>query len=163
MLENAKFRSASDENTYMSLEEALKQAIDYIKEEPQAEYDVIVGSDSLWRAWHTVFATVFAVHRKGKGARFWYTKSKEKYPKNIPVRLMREAADSVELMQALYDSEIMLLVPEDNFSVHVDVGQKGESRQVINEVLGYVQGQGFHCEHKPNAAVGSICADRITK
>ena len=163
MLETAKFRSASDDKTYLTFEEALAQAIAYINEDKEAEYDVIVGSDSLWRPWHTVFATVFAVHRKGKGARFWYTKSKEKYPKNIPVRLMREASDSVELMQALYDSEIIGLVPEDNFSIHVDVGSKGESRHVINEIIGYVTGQGMKCEYKPEASVGSIVADRITK
>lgn len=163
MLETAKFRSASDDKTYLTFEEALTQAIAYINEDKEAEYDVIVGSDSLWRPWHTVFATVFAVHRKGKGARFWYTKSKEKYPKNIPVRLMREASDSVELMQALYDSEIIGLVPEDNFSVHCDVGAKGESRQVINEIVGYVTGQGLKCEYKPGSAVATTCADKCVR
>lgn len=163
MLETAKFRSASDDQTYLTFNEALKQAITYINEDTESEYDVIVGSDSLWRPWHTVFATVFAVHRKGKGARFWYVRSKEKFPRSIPVRLMREASDSVELMQALYNSEIMLLVPEENFSVHCDVGSKGESRCVINEIVGYVTGQGLKCEYKPFASIGSIVADKITK
>ena len=163
MLETAKFRSASDENTYLALEEALKQAIAYIEEDKEAEYDVIVGSDSLWRPWITVFATVFAVHRKGKGARFWYTKSKEKHPRSIPMRLMREASDSVELMQALYDSNIMLLVPEENFSVQIDVGENGDSRSVIKDIIGFVSGQGLKCEYKPDSSIASIVADRITK
>lgn len=163
MLETAKFRSASDDNTYLTFEEALKQAIAYINEDKEEEYDVIVGSDSLWRPAQTIFATVFAVHRKGKGARFWYTKSKEKFPKNIPVRLMREASDSVELMQALYDSEIMLLVPEDNFSVHVDCGNHGESKCVINEIIGFVTGQGLKCEYKPGSAVATTCADKCVR
>ena len=162
MLKDARFRSASSKEN-LTLDKAIKQATEYIKEDKDAEYDIIVGSDSLWRSSITVFATVFAVHRKGKGARFWYTKSKEKFPRSIPVRLMREATDSVELMQYLYDNEIIDLVPEDNFSVHVDVGAKGESRQVINEIIGYVTGLGLKCECKPEASVGSIVADRITK
>lgn len=163
MLETAKFRSASDDQTYLTFNEALKQAIDYINEDTESEYEVMVGSDSLWRPWHTVFATVFAVHRKGKGARFWYVRSKEKFPRNIPVRLKKEANDSVELMQALYDSEIMLLVPEENFSVHIDVGQNGESKQVINEIVGFVTGQGLKCEYKPNSAVATTCADKCVR
>ena len=163
MLETAKFRSASDDQTYLTFEQSLQQAIDYINEDKEAEYAIMVGSDSLWRPWHTVFATVFAVHRKGKGARFWYTRSKEKFPRNIPVRLMKEANDSVEVMRAIYESELMLMVPEENFSIHIDVGNHGESKQVINEIVGFVTGQGFECEYKPNSACATTCADKCVR
>jgi predicted RNase H-related nuclease YkuK (DUF458 family) len=163
MLERFQFRSGSNENVYLTFEEALEQAINYIKEKPDDKYNVIVGSDSLYSPCHTVFATVFAVHRIGCGARFWYAQSKEKFPRNTPVRLMREAADSVEVMLSLLSSNIARVVPKNNFSVHVDVGEKGESRTVITEIIGYVTGQGLKCEYKPNSAVAANCADRLTK
>jgi predicted RNase H-related nuclease YkuK (DUF458 family) len=148
---------------YLTFENALTQAITYIKENPSEEYSVIVGSDSLYRPYYTVFATVFSVHIIGRGARFWYRQSREKFPKNIPVRLMRETADSVEVMRALLSSDMAKLVPEENFSIHVDAGEKGESRKVITEIMGYVTGQGLKCEYKPNSVIASNCADRLTK
>jgi predicted RNase H-related nuclease YkuK (DUF458 family) len=163
MLERFRFRSGSDDKIYLTFEDALAQAISYIKENPSEEYNVIVGSDSLYRSYYTVFATVFSVHILGRGARFWYRQSREKFPKNVPVRLMRETADSVEVMQAILSSDMVKLVPQENFFIHVDAGEKGESRKVITEILGYVTGQGLKCEYKPNSAIASNCADRLTK
>jgi len=163
MLKNLKFYSGSDEKKALSFEEAMAQAVDFINENPCVKYNVIVGSDSLYRPWHTVFATVFAVHRVGMGARFWYAQSKEKFPRNIHVRLMREAADSVEIMQTLLNSQIAKLVPKDNFSVHIDAGENGESKNVITEIIGYVGAMGFKCECKPSSAIAANCADRFTK
>jgi predicted RNase H-related nuclease YkuK (DUF458 family) len=163
MLERFTFHSGSDKNIYLTFEQALCQAISYIKENPYAKYNVIVGSDSLYRPWHTIFVTVFSVHRIGYGARFWYSQSKEKFPKNINIRLIREAADSVEVMLALLNSDIVKIVPEDNFLVHADVGEKGKSRNVITEVVGYITGQGLKCKYKPEAVIAANCADRLTK
>mgnify|MGYP001559593443 CR=1 FL=1 len=160
---DAKYYSASDTDKALTFDGVVNQILDFIKDLPENQYKLIIGTDSLYRAHGTVFATVIVIHRVGKGARFWWTRTKEKFEMNLYTRIMREAQDSVELMQAIYDSEIVMYVNEEDFAVHIDAGMDGDSRRVVNDCVGYVTGLGFHCEVKPDSVVAVTVADRITK
>ena len=52
--------------------------------------------------------------------------------------------------------------PNYNLEIHVDVGEHGETRNMIKEVVGIVTGSGFVAKTKPNAYAASYVADRHT-
>ena len=157
------FRNLSTGDKEYTLQEVIKEVLLYISIDEETEYRVIVGSDSLYRAKGTVFATAIVCHRVGKGARFWYTKRKENCAMNIFARIMRETEDSINIMKKIYDSEIMLYVPEENMQIDIDAGNNGKSIKVVSSAMSYVKGSGFNGESKPNAAVATIVADKFTK
>jgi predicted RNase H-related nuclease YkuK (DUF458 family) len=47
--------------------------------------------------------------------------------------------------------------------VHVDIGQNGDTKELIREVVGWVMGSGFKVKIKPNACGATKVADRYTK
>lgn len=157
------FRNLSTGDKDYTLQEVLKEILIYINEDTTQEYRLIVGSDSLYRSKFTIFATAIVCHRVGKGAKFWYAKRKEKFTMNIYTRIMKETEDSIKIMKKVYDSEIILHIPEENMQIDIDAGNNGKSRNVVSSAMSYVIGSGFNGEAKPNAAVATIVADKFTK
>ena len=49
-----------------------------------------------------------------------------------------------------------------DFEVHVDVGSKGETKEMLQEIIGMVRGSGFEVRTKPESYGASKVADRYT-
>ncbi len=49
-----------------------------------------------------------------------------------------------------------------NLEIHVDVGEHGDTRDMIKEVVGMVTGNGFVAKTKPQAYAASYVADKHT-
>ncbi|MFZ5988689.1 MAG: ribonuclease H-like YkuK family protein, partial [Bacillota bacterium] len=49
------------------------------------------------------------------------------------------------------------------FEFHIDVGAKGETKTLINEMVGMVKGLNFEPKIKPDSYCASCFADRYTK
>jgi predicted RNase H-related nuclease YkuK (DUF458 family) len=49
-----------------------------------------------------------------------------------------------------------------NFQIHVDIGKNGETRDLINEVVGMIRGSGYEVKIKPDSYAASKVADRYT-
>ena len=69
---------------------------------------------------------------------------------------------SLELAQ-----KFMEVFPQNGISnyaleIHVDIGRVGETREMLNEVVGMVRGQGFEVKIKPEAYGAACVADRYT-
>ena len=52
---------------------------------------------------------------------------------------------------------------EPNIEIHLDVGEKGETRGIIKEVVGMVIGSGYSARIKPESYGASNVADRFTR
>jgi predicted RNase H-related nuclease YkuK (DUF458 family) len=50
-----------------------------------------------------------------------------------------------------------------NVQIHLDVGENGQTRDLIREVVGMVVGSGFDARIKPDSFGASSVADRHTK
>lgn len=158
-----KFKNISEPDKEFTIEQVISKSLKFIKEDSEHEYRIIVGSDSLHRTKKTCFATAIIIHRIGKCAKLFYTRTFiENYPRNIVTRIMKEVSDSVEVISKLQDSDLVFNIDDDNWAVHIDCGAKGESQKVIHEALSYVKAMGFHGEIKPDACVGSHVADKFT-
>jgi len=49
-----------------------------------------------------------------------------------------------------------------DFEVHVDIGSKGKTKEMLQEIIGMVRGSGFDIKTKPESYGASKVADRYT-
>ena len=53
-------------------------------------------------------------------------------------------------------------MPDYNLEIHIDVGEHGDTREMIKEVVGMVTGNGYVAKTKPEAYGASYVADKHT-
>lgn len=148
----------------------IPQVVDKIDEfitTHPGDYKFIVGTDSQAYNGTVLFVTAFVVHRVGKGAVYFYRKNKVSKKYSLADRMFTEACYSMDLASKIVKEINAKGCPfcDDitKLEIHVDVGRNGETRDVINGVVGMVRGSGFKCELKPDAYGASHVADRHTK
>jgi len=146
----------------MGFDEMMSDIIKYIKGLPSSSYKIIIGSDSQVKR-ETSFVTAIIVHRLGKGARYYYRKKTQRKIKSLRQKIFYETALSLEVggMVAKYFSKSGF--DDLNVEIHIDIGNQGETKNLIREVVGMVTGSGFRAKIKPDAYGASSVADKHTK
>lgn len=146
----------------LSYERLVHDLLEYVAEQPGAQYKLIVGTDSHTRT-DLCFVTAIIVHRLGKGARYYYRRRHQARIRSLRQRIFYETAISLALAEKLAESMAHAGARALNVEIHLDVGEHGETRELIRDVVGMVVGSGFHAEIKPNSYGASKVADRYTK
>lgn len=146
----------------LSYEGLVKDILAYVAEEPDTKYKLIVGTDSHTRT-DLCFVTAVVVHRLGKGARYFYRKRHQAKIRTLRQKIFYETAISLALAEKLATSMAEAGAAALNVEIHLDVGENGETKDLIRDVVGMVTGSGFHAEIKPNSYGASKVADRYTK
>jgi predicted RNase H-related nuclease YkuK (DUF458 family) len=146
----------------LTYERLIADLLDYLSEEPDAKYNLIVGTDSHTRT-DLCFVTAIIVHRLGKGARYYYQRRRQARMRSLRQRIFYETAMSLTTAERLADSLVEAGVQTPNVEIHLDVGEQGETKDLIREVVGMVVGSGFLAQIKPNSYGASKVADRYTK
>lgn len=146
----------------LSLQEMMNDITNYIRGLPTSAYKIIIGSDSQVKT-ETCFITAVVVHRLGKGAKYYYRKLGHRQIKSLRQKIFYETALSLEVggMVNRYFAESGFADLE--VEIHIDVGNKGDTRDLIREVVGMVTGSGFQAKIKPDAYGASSVADKHTK
>src|SRR5690554_4136273 len=120
----------------ISIERVFEDINSFIKENPQARYKIIVGTDSMTRN-ETVFVSAIVIHRLGRGARYYYRKEARRHINSLRQRIFYETALSMEISTHLKDflatSSLWEIV---KLEVHVDIGNNGRTRDMIREIVG---------------------------
>jgi len=148
----------------LNLDQVIDEVVDFIRREDNSHFKITVGTDSeLVGPRQAHFVSAIVVHHVGHGAiYFWSSLSKENIA-TLRQRIYEEATYSLVLAQDLLekfkDKDLPL---EKLLEIHVDVGEVGETRTLINEVVGMIKGSGFVCQTKPLAFAASNVADRHT-
>ncbi|GAV22144.1 ribonuclease H-like YkuK family protein [Carboxydothermus pertinax] len=135
----------------------------YIAGLPTSSYKIIIGSDSQAKNDETVFVTAIVVHRIGKGARYYYKKKSERHVVSLRQKIFFETALSLEVGSQVAHYFSKHGRSELPVEIHIDVGNKGETRELIKEVVGMVLGSGFTPKIKPEAYGATSVADKYTK
>lgn len=151
----------------LSIEEVLEEITSYLKEKPEKFYDIIVGCDSS-SGEEPHFPLAVVILRQGQGGRFFLKKISYKNRKfyNWKKRVLEEVLLSCELALFLRENfeKKMKNIPEAlNYQfryIHADVGENGQTKDMIKEVTGLIRGNGFEPKIKPEAFVASTVADR---
>jgi predicted RNase H-related nuclease YkuK (DUF458 family) len=146
----------------LTYDRLVADLLDYVAEDPYASYKLIVGTDSHTRT-DLCFVTAIVVHRLGKGARYYYRRRHQQKIRSLRQKIFYETAISLSLAEKLAESIAKAGARALNVEIHLDVGENGETKELIRDVIGMVVGSGFHAEIKPNSYGASKVADRYTK
>jgi len=138
---------------------------DYMLEDQKRNYTIVIGTDSQ-RYLRTDFVTAIVVHRVGAGGRYFWVRHQENNLPSLRQRIYHEALRSLEAAQLMTESiyDIMKESPECRFNIeiHVDVGENGQTREIIKEVVGMIRGNGYEVKTKPLGYGAFVVADRHT-
>ena len=174
----------------MDINQLIDEIFFYISEKPEKFYDIIVGCDSS-SGEEPHFPLAVVVLRVGEGGRFFLKRIAYKNRKfyNWKTRILEEVMLSCGLALFLrenFDKRINPVrdsnggekVQTDKISngvkssannsnyqfryIHADVGENGQTRDMIKEVVGLIRGNGFEPKIKPEAFVASTVADRYS-
>ena len=153
----------------LNFKSVLDEIFSYIQEQPEHNYEIIVGCDSS-SSEEPSFPIAIVVLRKGWGGRFFLKKVKYKNRKfyNLHQRISEEVLLSCRLAIALrkaIEEKVLELtdLPDYQFRyIHADIGQNGATRDMIKELVGLIKSNGFEAKIKPEAYVASVIADRFS-
>lgn len=146
----------------LTIEEVTTQIYKFMNEEPHAKYKVVIGTDSQTTNKSTIFVSALIIQRIGKGAQFYYNKNTHKPMKQLQQRIYKETELSLELVDYLKKKGIINMLSDWPLEIHIDIGQYGETRQLIQEVVGWVTSIGFTVKIKPDSYGASSVADKYT-
>ena len=146
-----------------TLDSMVERMYLFADEKPNEPYRIIIGTDSQHTASETVFVTAIIIHRVGTVAKFFYTRKSVKGDLDIYTRIMQETTDSLEIIKKIENSEVIHQVGRDNVEIHIDAGENGKSKKIMEACIAYVKGMGFRFKVKPESFGASHVADRYTK
>lgn len=147
----------------LTAEQVLQHIVDFMKEDRLSDYRITIGTDSQANAEQKAdFVTAIVVHRIGKGARYFWTRS------NGPIkfhtlrdRITREVLISLESAHRFSEGLAAFTdAPKFDFEIHVDVGQNGETKKMIQELVGMIRANNFEVRTKPDSYAASNVADK---
>ncbi len=145
----------------LTFERMFRQLVAYMREEPAERYNLIIGTDSLLGD-DTCFVTAIIIHRVGHGGRYFYHKFRNRKIESLRHRILFETSLSLETASLVSAQLVKNGYSELPLEIHLDVGDRGETKRIIREVVGMVQGSGFAAITKPDAYGASKVADRET-
>ena len=134
----------------------------FLDEDPESAYKLIIGTDSQTYD-ESYFVTAIVVHRLGKGARFFYHKQRKKKMTSLRHKIFYETSLSLGLASKLAERFSENGHANLNLEIHLDVGENGETKELIREIVGMVTGSGFAAKIKPYSYGASKVADKYTK
>jgi predicted RNase H-related nuclease YkuK (DUF458 family) len=146
----------------LSLDGVFEDLLAFMAEDRDQHYTLIIGSDSQVRQ-DLVFVTAVVIHRAGKGARYYYQRVYHRRMHSLRQRIFYEASLSLSVASELASRLARYALPDVDVEIHLDVGEAGETRDLIREIVGMVSGSGFDARIKPDAYAASSVADRYTK
>jgi len=150
----------------MKLVKVAKEVSDYINNDSNSKYRLIVGTDSNGNGGKKAdFVTAIIVYRIGRGGRYFWKKTiGDRDYNTLRERIYEEVNLSLETAQDIL-AQLQILLKSGNklnydFQIHIDVGQNGPTREMIKEVVGMVRGNGFKAKIKPESYAASSIADK---
>jgi predicted RNase H-related nuclease YkuK (DUF458 family) len=151
----------------MTIDRMVDDLVAFMDEEPDCFYRLVIGSDSkshrLNGEQEIDFVTAVVIHRKGKGGRYFWQKRKIGNLTTLRDKIYTETLLSIKLAEKLVPQFTQRLNGERyRLEIHIDVGDVGSTREMIKEVVGMVNGNGFTAKTKPESYGAFVVADKHT-
>jgi uncharacterized protein len=135
----------------------------YMAQEKSAKYEIIVGSDSQKIKGDAYdFVTALIIHRVGFGGIYFWRREVLDRKISLKERIYREATMSLETSENFVEFFKENGISKYNIQLHVDIGKNGDTRELINEVVGMIRSSGYEIRIKPDSFGASKVADRYT-
>ena len=138
-----------------------------MQNEPSCNYRLVIGTDSktpLLSGKEPVdFITAIVIHRLGRGGRYFWQRQKMKKIASLRDKIYTEALLSIKMAERVVPKFKQKLNGQScQVEIHIDVGTVGETRDMIKEVVGMVNGNGYTAKTKPASFGATNVADRHT-
>lgn len=154
----------------LTLKEVALRIKAFLQDDPEATYSLVIGSDSHERqevrGRHSVqVVTAIVVHRRGFGGKYFWFKAEKAFVHSLREKIYAETTQSLDVAQIfvpLLQITLEGVKAKYSLEIHVDVGEYGETRDMIREVVGMVTGFGFIARTKPYSFAASYVADKHT-
>lgn len=155
----------------LTLQEIILYIKSFLEEEPEAEYDLAIGTDSQERTTPQnnkkmiQLISAIVVHRKGFGGKYFWQRKKLLEIHSLREKIYAETFASLDLagiFVPLLKKSLNGNSPLYYLEIHVDVGEHGDTREMIKEVVGMITGNGYVARTKPLAYGASYVADKHT-
>lgn len=151
----------------LAIDQMVDELVGFMSEEPDFFYQLVIGTDSK-SGRHNVsksldFVTAVVIHRKGKGGRYFWQKNQVDKIATLRDKIYTETLLSIQLAEKLVPELTKKLNGERyRLEIHIDVGDVGPTREMIKEVVGMVNGNGFTAKTKPESYGAFVVADKHT-
>ncbi|UMZ75251.1 Ribonuclease H-like protein [Natranaerofaba carboxydovora] len=147
----------------LTLDQVFDELLNYISDCPKDQYKLIIGTDSHNLKKRSCFVTAIIVHRVGKGARYFFRRTNRDHISSLRQKIFYETSLSLEIASKMTGKLSKNKHKDLNLEIHLDVGENGETKELIREVVGMVFGSGFSPKIKPYSFGASKVADKYTK
>lgn len=151
----------------LSLARVISEIADFVEEEPGSFYRLVIGTDSQTKrvdgSSQVNFVTAIVIHRIGHGGRYFWKASKQNKFLQLRDKIYTETLLSLDLAEKFVPAMRKAVSPAKyDLEIHIDVGSLGPTREMIREVVGMVQGNGYTAKTKPESYGAFVVADRHT-
>jgi len=142
----------------------LKKIVsDFMAVDKKSRYEIVVGTDSQKVGKDSFdFVSALIIHRVGFGGIYFWKREIIKKKMSLKERIYIEATMSLQTAETFIGFLKTNGISRYNTQIHVDIGHNGETRAIINEVVGMIRGSGYQIKIKPEAYGASKVADRYT-
>lgn len=154
----------------IDIKKSIRLIRDFLEEKPLAEYSLVIGTDSHEKESNEKSKTInlvtaVLVHRRGYGGKYFWRRKNISGIHSLREKIYAETLESLNF--ALFFVPLLRKSlngdsPFYNLEIHIDVGEHGDTRDMIKEVVGMVTGNGFVAKTKPEAYGASYVADKHT-
>jgi len=146
----------------MTFDEVVDSLVEEMRANPKERFELLIGTDSSKTSERLDIVSAIVLHRVGRGGRYFWARRREKRPHSLRQQIWREAWLSFELAQQLIGRLAELSLLQFNLEIHVDIGENGKTKEMIDEVVGMIVASGLAVRIKPHAYAASSVADKHT-
>lgn len=146
----------------LTIDEVFSDLISFVESDPDANYNIIIGTDSHAKD-ESCFVTAIIVHKMGKGAKYYYRKTRQRKITSLRQKIFFETAMSLDCAGRVAKKLSENGHADLNLEIHLDIGPNGQTKGLIREIVGMVIGSGFDAKIKPDACGATKVADKYTK
>lgn len=155
----------------LKMQESIGLIKSFLEERPNAEYSLVIGTDSheksssMQGSFSISLVTAVLVHRKGFGGKYFWKRKDRLNIHSLREKIYAETLESLSfaaIFVPMLKKSLNGKSPNYNLEIHIDVGEHGDTRDMIKEVVGMVTGNGFVAKTKPEAYGATYVADKHT-
>jgi predicted RNase H-related nuclease YkuK (DUF458 family) len=146
----------------LNINQVVEEITRFMKEDKNRHYRIIIGSDSDGHNNEEMidFVTAIVVHRVGNGGRYFWRRLELPKFHTLRDRIIQEVLFSIEVAKEILIVLKSLELPHFDFEIHVDIGENGETKSMMQEVIGMIRAYNFEARIKPESYAATKVADR---
>ena len=145
----------------LTINQIVQEIVSFMELDLKRRYKITIGTDSQRLAnAEADFVTAIVVHRVGNGGRYFWRRFELGKFHTLRDRIIQEVMMSLEIAQDVLAELKKMSEVDFDFEIHADIGENGETKAMIQEVVGMIRAYNFEPKTKPGSYAASNVADR---